>query len=233
MPVSPLIIRQFELFKALPDSIIAQLGQFATLAEVPRRKIVMQKGEVAHSLGLLLEGRLQGVDMTLDGHEAGLYFIEPNDFFGELSVVDKQPASEFVIALSPARFVMVPAQLVQQLIPSSPEIAVIINSRLALRLREAIAQRSLLAMPTPLQRICAQLTRLIRKSDTGEMVIAHAPTHQELAIMINVTRETVTRAFQKLQKQGVVKRHDNYLVITNLAHIQRLAAGIEQDKLKE
>ncbi len=230
MPVSTLIIKQFELFKQLPDSIITQLGQFATLVEAPRRKIVMQKGEVAHSLGLLLDGRLQGVDMTLDGHEAGLYFIEPGDFFGELSAVDKLPASEFVIALSPARFIMIPVNVIQQLVGSSPEVAVIISNRLALRLREAIAQRSLLAMPTPLQRICAQLTRLSRKSDNGEMVIAHAPTHQELAIMINVTRETVTRAFQKLQKNGVIKRNGNFLVITNVAHIHRLAAGIEDKK---
>jgi len=233
MPVAPFIIKQFVLFNKLPESVIEQLGQHASLAEVPRRKVLMQKGVVAHSLGLLLDGRLQGVDMTLDGHEAGLYFIEPNDFFGELSVIDQLPAPEFVISLSPARFIMIPASIIQQLVQASPEVAAIINSRLAMRLREAIAQRALLAMPTPLQRICAQLLKMVKKSAKDQVTIDHAPTHQELAIMINVTRETVTRAFQKLQKNGVIKRNGNSLIVRNLDYIHNIAQGIEENRSKD
>lgn len=229
MPVAPVTLKQFTLFKHLPDSVIEQLGQHASLAEVPRRKIVMEKGQVAHSLGLLLDGRLQGVDMTLDGHEAGLYFIEPNDFFGELSVIDRQPAPEFVVALSPARFIMVPSSIIHQLLGASPEIASIINARLAQRLRESLAQRSLLAMPTPLRRICALLSSMARPNDNGEAAIAYAPTHQELAIMINATRETVTRAFQKLQKSGVIKRDGHLLIICNLPYIQNVASGADEE----
>lgn len=227
MAVAPLTLKQFTLFQKLPDHVIEQLSRHATLTEAPRRKVVMQKGEVAHSLGLLLDGRLQGVDMTLDGHEAGLYFIEPNDFFGELSVIDKQPAPEFVIALSSARFIMVPSAIIQQLIHASPDIAAIINGRLAQRLREAIAQRSLLAMPSPLQRICALLLKMSQRSVSNESTINQPPTHQELAIMINVTRETVTRTFQKLQKNGIIKRDGNILIIKNVNYIDQVANGHE------
>lgn len=228
MPVSKEIIKQFTLFSRLPNSVVDQLCLYSSLAEAPRRKIIMQKGAVAHSLGLLLDGRLQGVDMTLDGHEAGLYFIEPNDFFGELSVIDGLPASEFVVALSLARFIMVPATLMQQLIKSSPEVAAIMNSRLAQRLRESIAQRSLLSMPTPIQRICAQLLKMGHKTNGGKTEINHPPTHQELAIMINTTRETVTRTFQKLQKNNVIKRNGNILIVLNLEYIHKIANGIDE-----
>jgi cAMP-binding proteins - catabolite gene activator and regulatory subunit of cAMP-dependent protein kinases len=80
MSVDPLLLKQFDLFKPIPDEVIRPLSQHARLVEVPRRKVVMEKNQHAHSLGLLLEGRLQGVDMTLDGREAGLYFVEANDF---------------------------------------------------------------------------------------------------------------------------------------------------------
>lgn len=227
MPVSREIIKQFSLFSSLPQSIIEILCVHATLNEVPRRKIVMQKGRVSHSLGLLLDGRLQGVDMTLDGREAGLYFIEAGDFFGELSVIDRLPASEFVIALSPARFIIIPADIMQHLIKSSPDIAAMMNNRLAQRLRESISQRSLLAMPTPLQRICAQLLKMIHTEKSGDAEINHPPTHQELAIMINTTRETVTRTFQKLQKNNIIKRQGNILIVLNLDYIFNIANGIE------
>lgn len=229
MPVDALVLRQFDLFKALPVEVLQQIGQHAQLAEVPRRKVVMEKNQLAHSLGLLLDGRLQGVDMTLDGREAGLYFVEPNDFFGELSVVDRLPTHEYVISLAPSRFVTVPANIIVQLINEVPQVSAIINARLARRLRETLAQRTLLTMPTPLQRVCAQLIQLTIQSPSGEQTIAFAPTHQEIAIMINVTRETVTRVFQKLQTNGVIARDGNTLQIKNIQYLNHIASG-EQDE---
>ncbi|MDI1230335.1 MAG: Crp/Fnr family transcriptional regulator [Methylobacter sp.] len=229
MSVDPLLLKQFDLFKPVPVEIIGTLSQYAQLVEVPRRKVVMEKNQHAHSLGLLMDGRLQGVDMTLDGREAGLYFVEPNDFFGELAVVDQLPTHEFVISLAPSRFVTVPANIILQLINEVPQVAAIINTRLARRLREALVQRTLLTMSSPLQRVCAQLIQLTIKTPSGEQVITLAPTHQEIAIMINVTRETVTRVFQKLQTNGVIVRDGSALQIKNIHYLNHIASG-EQDK---
>ncbi|MBT4145627.1 MAG: Crp/Fnr family transcriptional regulator, partial [Gammaproteobacteria bacterium] len=203
--------------------LLEQLGQQSKLIEVPRRKVVMEKNQTAHSLGLLVDGRLQGIDITLEGREAGLYFIKPNDFFGELSVIDQQPATEFVIALTTSRFVMIPSTTIRQLIEKSPQIATIINQRLAQRLRESMQQRTLLTMPSPIQRVCAQLIQMTLKNPSGQQIVIYAPTHQEIAIMINTTRETVTRVFQKLQKNGTIIREGSSLHIKNIEHLSQLA----------
>ena len=223
MAVSTLILKNFALLQPLPDELLVQLGQQSKLIEVPRRKVVMEKNQTAHSLGLLVDGRLQGIDTTLDGREAGLYFIEPNDFFGELSVIDQQPATEFVIALTTSRFVMIPSTTIRQLIEKSPQIATIINQRLAQRLRESMQQRTLLTMPSPIQRVCAQLIQMTLKNPSGQQIVIYAPTHQEIAIMINTTRETVTRVFQKLQKNGTIIREGSSLHIKNIEHLSQLA----------
>lgn len=223
MAVSTLILKNFALLQPLPDELLVQLGQQSKLIEVPRRKVVMEKNQTAHSLGLLVDGRLQGIDITLDGREAGLYFIKPNDFFGELSVIDQQPATEFVIALTTSRFVMIPSTTIRQLIEKSPQIATIINQRLAQRLRESMQQRTLLTMPSPIQRVCAQLIQMTLKNPSGQQIVIYAPTHQEIAIMINTTRETVTRVFQKLQKNGTIIREGSSLHIKNIEHLSQLA----------
>ncbi|NOQ77600.1 MAG: helix-turn-helix domain-containing protein [Methylococcaceae bacterium] len=224
MPVANVILQQFKQFSMLPDNVMDALCQCATLSEAPRRKVLMQKGEVAHSLGLLLEGRLQGIDITLDGREAGLYFIEPFDFFGELSVIDQMAAPEFVIALSNVKFIMISASVIRQLQDEVPSFASILNARLAQRLRESLSQRSLLALPSPLQRICTQLLS-ITIIHSNEHIITDVPTHQELAIMINVTRETVTRTFQRLQKQGTVLRDGSRLLIKDISFLRNIADG--------
>ncbi len=223
MPIAPLILKQFDLFKQLPDDTLELVSNLAQLVEVPKRKVVMEKNMHTHSLGLLLEGRLQGIDVTIDGREAGLYFVDAYDFFGELSVVDQLPASEFIIALTASKFIMIPATTIQDLINESAIVSNIINRRLAQRLRESMSQRTLLTMPSPMQRVCAQLIQLTLKSNNA--TIAFAPTHQEIAIMINTTRETVTRAFQKLQAEGVLIRDGNHLIIHNLEYLKKTANG--------
>ncbi|MDE2344165.1 MAG: winged helix-turn-helix domain-containing protein, partial [Betaproteobacteria bacterium] len=58
---------------------------------------------------------------------------------------------------------------------------------------------------------------------TRHVFIIRAPTHQELAIMVNLTRETVTRTFQVLQAQGVLSRQGDDLVVDR-AKLDQLAA---------
>ena len=75
-----------------------------------------------------------------------------------------------------------------------------------------------------MQRLAAQLIDLaIAQGDHIE--IDFVPTHQELAMMINASRETVTRAFRTLQTSGLVKRDGNKLILNNERALEQLARG--------
>jgi CRP-like cAMP-binding protein len=80
------------------------------------------------------------------------------------------------------------------------------------RIRDQSNQRQILGIISPLQRICALLQNLSKEGKDPEL-IANAPTHQEIAIMVNLTRETVTRAFQVLQSQGALARNGDDLKV--------------------
>jgi CRP-like cAMP-binding protein len=190
-----------------------------------RREVVVKKGEPGQTLCFLVEGRLQGVDFTVDGREVGLYFVEPNDYFGELSVIDGKPRPEFVIAVARSRVASLPREEARTLMLSTPALAERVTMRLAERLRTVSAQRTLLGVPNPAQRVCAQLIQLSVKIADGKVVIAHAPTHQEIAIMVNTSRETVTRVFQVLQARGILRREGNQLRVEDSRYLNDVAEG--------
>jgi CRP-like cAMP-binding protein len=96
-----------------------------------------------------------------------------------------------------------------------------ITSGLTARIRAQAHQRQILGIISPLQRICALLQNLSRDGKNPE-IIANAPTHQEIAIMVNLTRETVTRAFQVLQSQGALARDGDDLKV-NIGKLKQLA----------
>lgn len=179
----------------------------------------------------LFEGRMQGVDFTVDGREVGLYFVEPGDFCGELSLFDYGTQPEFVIVLSPAVAVFVPTEALRALMLVNPAIVNYLGERLAKRLRQMTWQRSLLGMPNIPQRVCCQLWQLVDADAKGaiEAAIRNPPTHMEIAIMLNVSRETVTRVFQQLQTQGIVKRDGaTRLLLPGLPALKELAEGTRE-----
>jgi len=221
MPVAVSALAHLSLLSDLPAAELARLAGLASERSYARREVVFDKGEKGQHLCFLLEGRLQAVDFTVDGREVGLYFVDVGDYFGELSVIDGEPQAEYMIAVAKARVAFLPRHEARTLILSRPELAEQVLMRVARRLRAISAQRTLLALPNPAQRICAQLAQLA----AGGPLIAPVPTHQEIAIMINTSRETVTRVFQVLQNRGIMRREGNQLHIDDLAYLDSVAGG--------
>lgn len=213
MPVLVPILQSLRLFETLPQEQLARLAPTLSERHVDRREVLVKRGEVESGLGFLIEGRLQTVDFTLDGREVGINFVNDGDFFGELSVIDRQPAAEYVIAVAPSRVLFVDHERARELMFASPRASEAVARRLAERMRQASRQRALLALSSSFQRVCAQMILLSIAKPDGTVVIDMPPTHQEIAIMVNTSRETVTRTLQFLQGQKVVAREGSHLVV--------------------
>lgn len=213
MPIPFQRLRAIPLLQPLDQETLMRLSTRMEERQFSRREVVVSKEQTRFELGFLLDGRLQGVDFTIDGRGVGLYFVEPGDYFGELSIIDGQRPAEHVIAATKSTAVFLDAANARRLIVEVPALAQAVMARLAGRVRAAAAQRTLLALPNPFQRLCVQLLQLARKDGPGAACLEQAPTHQELAIMINASRETVTRAFQVLMLRGMVRREGNRLLM--------------------
>lgn len=187
--------------------------------------MVMSKDLPAQELGFLVEGRLQGVDFTVDGRSVGLYFVDPGDYFGELSLVDGNPPSEFVVAAVKSTVAFLAVPLANDLILNNPSLAQAVMMRLATRVRMVMAQRTLLSLTNPFQRLCVLLLQLPQIVVAGVAEVDQAPTHQELAIMINASRETVTRSFQLLFLNKVLVRDGNALRLIQPDVLKDIAEG--------
>jgi CRP-like cAMP-binding protein len=237
MAVHPSLLHQFRLLTHLSDTRCRQLAGASSLVSFARREVVVEKNAPLTSFGFLHEGRLQLVDFTLDGKEVGLYFVEEGEFYGEVSMLDGLAQPEFVIASRKSQVVQVPASMLRAFVIEEPRIAEAILLGLARKLRHQSAQRQILSITNPLQRVCAQILLLVehfaaysgfasagqplepcnqRTSSKNEptRTLAIAPTHQELAMMVNLSRETVTRVFQVLQSRNLIDRQGDALVVS-------------------
>ncbi len=227
MPLSPFIAGRLKLLRDLPPADLGRFSSKISIEEFARRKVVMRNDCPPAALGFLLSGRLQGVDFTIDGREVGLYFVEPSDYFAELALIDDGPLPELIIATAPSTVGFLDRDSALELFDSAPQIARQVNVQLSRRVRDLLAQRKILALPSAQQRICATLFTLCSRDGALLEEIPGVPTHQEIAIMVNTTRETVTRTLQTLQANGFVRRSGANLLVHDPEALRRVSEGTE------
>ena len=222
------LLRTFGLFKALSDPDLNYLCSNSVVKRYERRAVILQAGVRENKICMLFDGRLQGIDFTIDGKEVGLYFVEPGDYCGELCVFDSGLQPEHVISLNSSVVVLFASETIREVAGRNPGVILQLGNKLATRIRQMNTQRSLLSLPKVSQRVCRQLWLLVARTQAAEAQenIENLPTHMEIAIMLNLSRETITRVFQQLQRKQIVSRvGPNKLVINKPELLKGIAEG--------
>ena len=211
------------LLRLLPPDRLTAVLRHAHLALYGKRAVVLAKGQSEDSLGFLIKGKLQAVDHLPDGREVGLNIIEAGNFFGELLVVDNIPRSASVVALLPSQVLWLPGEVARAMIYEHPPLAEAMLKHFAQAIRRMSDLRATQALPNAFQRVFALLDYIKETAPGGLEQIANMPTHQEMSIMVNASRETVTRAIAKLIQDKVVQKDVRRLIIRSPETLRRLA----------
>lgn len=216
-------LRQFSLFSGLSEHQLARFAPLIRTRACARREVVCRKGSPPDGLYLVFSGSLQMVDIAEDGRETGLGLIHPGGFFGELSVIDGQPRSTQVVALQPSELGIVPQEATREAFSEVPGFAQAMLQHLTMQVRHLSSFRALLAIPSAQQRVQALLLHLARTLPGGLVVIPDLPRQYEVAIMINTSRETVSRAVAQLCASGVLQRDLHRLIVRDPQRLRSLA----------
>jgi CRP/FNR family cyclic AMP-dependent transcriptional regulator len=216
-------LRNIPLLANLTDAEILMVRADLRIRQYAKRDVVLQKGASGDSLLFLLQGQLQVVDITEDGRAIGLRMLAPGDFFGEIAVINGTMRSASVVALSPVLIALLPRSTALHLFSHSPSVANQMLRFLAAKVQRDSEFRALLSIHNTAKRIYTFLELLKEKSADDTEVVENLPTHQDIANMINTSRETVTRTLLTLVQQGIIKKGTHRLIIVNPEALQKLA----------
>lgn len=222
------VLRKLPILGLLTDSQLEQTMAASRLVQFPKRATVVMKGQALDHLAIMLSGKLQVVDYLADGHQVGLNIIHAGNFFGELAVIDHQPRSASIIALTPSLVLQIPGDVARRLFFELPSVAKAIMVHLAQAIRRGNQLRSLLALPNSQQRVLAILEHMKERAPDGTAHITDMPTHQELAIMANTSRETVSRTLSLLARAGHIEKQGRKLLIKYPNTLPQLAGNARQ-----
>ncbi|MEP6790789.1 MAG: Crp/Fnr family transcriptional regulator [Ramlibacter sp.] len=216
-------LRKIPLFAELPEDQLEVVRGMLRTRKYARRDIVCRKQDEPDGLYLLFSGSLQAVDIAEDGREIGLNLIKPGAFFGEMGVIDGLPRSAHIIAIQPSEVGLIPQDAARELFYRLPSTAEAMMRHLTALVRNLSTYRALLAISNAQQRVYALLQQLGQQMPGGLVVVPNLPKQQEIAIMVNTSRETVSRAIAHLVSIGVLEKDFRRLIVRDPQRLRSMA----------
>jgi CRP/FNR family cyclic AMP-dependent transcriptional regulator len=196
-------LRTLPIFSDLDEDAIETLAGMVTYKQVPRGAFIVTQHERGGSMFLLVSGRVKVSLASPDGKELALNYLEAPAHFGEMSLVDSEPRSADVIAVTDAE----------------------VLATLSRRLRHTISRLEDMAFHDATHRVMRVLLNVATASyeSRGVPVIAGL-THYEIATLAGTSRETASRIISSLVKEGVLATKGRRIVVDLFRLRERLEA---------
>jgi CRP-like cAMP-binding protein len=219
MPVSELALRACSLFAQAPDALIGKASNDMEIVHLKRREVLLQGGKPFRGLGVVLQGRMQAIDQTLDGREVALQTIEVQEAFGQVNLLARRPITLNWVAVAPTSLAIMNAAKALLLFETG-SMSLLAARDMADQVNEYLSWQKILTVTPISSRVCAWVCW----AALGQARL-DIPKHAELAWRLNTTRESITRTFHRLQADGLLRRDDDAWLILDSAALGELALG--------
>lgn len=186
---------------------------------------LFSRGQAAEGLCCVTAGALRVGAVLVDGSESLLGYVEPYQWFGEISLIDGLPRTHDAVADGDTTLWLVPEAALRDWLGEHPlhwqDIASLAcrKLRLAFRMLEDITH-----LPLE-QRVAKRLWQLaIGNGTRADAPRRHLRLPQEqLALMLGVSRQSANKALRALADKGALRLHYGEIEVVNPA---LLAPGV-------
>lgn len=205
-------LRTFSMFNGVPEESLRAIAQMAIRRHVVRNATIVRSGESTDFVYLILSGNLKVLFTDEEGREVILSMLGPGELFGEMGVLDENPRSATVVAVSPADLVIIGKTDFKRALQENFEVSLYIMRNLVARLRRADRKIESLALMDVYGRVARLLLDMAETVD-GKQVVTRKISKQDIARMIGASREMVSRVMKDLQTQGLIEEGNGRIVL--------------------
>lgn len=211
------------LFMGLPEPDYKMLDGMLIHFECKAQEPVYTPGEETSHVYMLKEGRVRIGQLSPDGKEITLDYLEPGSVFGALGMEQGEAADMYAVAVENAFLCKVTRLSFERYIADRPQLLFQVTKLLGFRLRRLQVRLQSLLFQDVRTRILRTLEELA--VDYG---VPHPEglrlriklTHQEIANLIGATRETTSQTISELRADGLLDFEKKHPILK-----QRTAAG--------
>lgn len=173
----------------------------------------------------VLEGSISLGYIDVNGNEAIAAIAEPIMWFGEISLIDRQPRSHDAIALKKSVMLQIPARPLHDFLQQNPYywyyFALLTSQKLRYVFLEHIAIQTQSIGQRLAQRLLFILEGYGNRSTIQDFNIQIS--QDQLANMLTVSRQTINHELNQFERQGVIQLGFKKIAVLDLEALRKVA----------
>jgi CRP/FNR family transcriptional regulator, cyclic AMP receptor protein len=217
-------LARIPLFGSLSADAIVRLDRQCAWRRWAAREWILDYKDDSTDLYFVVRGHVRVLIQANSGKDSILRDIKDGEFFGELAVIDGQPRSAAILAVTDSILAKMPPAVFRKVAHEHPDVCDQLLALLASQIRMLANRVNEFGKFDVRTRIYAELLRLARGTDKAA-VISPPPTHAELAARVSCRREAVTRELNSLKRAGLLQSRRGALVLLDPARLASLIAA--------
>jgi CRP-like cAMP-binding protein len=229
-------LKRCPLFERLSPEESRRLEARALARTFVKREIIYFPDDLGQTILLLARGRVKIKAVTPDGRESIFAFIEAGEVFGELALLDDEPRREYAEAVADSLVLAIPREEVLWLMGRRPAVALRVTKLLGFRRRRIENRLRNILFRSTRERTIALVLELLdshgRRTADGGWELRIKLSHQDLANLIGATRESVTLALGRLQREGLISTNRRIIRVPDRAKLTAADEGPTADETR-
>ena len=195
--------------------------------EFPKGHVLFRDGEPGREMFVVQSGKVR-ISKTVRDVEKTLVILGPGEFFGEMSIINNKPRSATATIEEPAKLLVIEPRTFENMLRSSPEIAVRMIKKLAGRLQESDDQIENLLLKDHNSRVVHYLAAIATKQGKQANDGIEVPlTVRDLAGKVGLDQEPVDEVLNKLIRAKLVRITESGLVIHDVGKLREFLEFLE------
>lgn len=217
------ILEQSQLFSQLNDTALDEISSAATLKHAAPGEMIFQEGEPAQAFFVVGSGKVKVFKLSADGKEQILMIAQPGDSFAEAALFAGRKFPASAQALEKSELVALDRSRFLGLIGRNPDLAVSLIARLSELLRKMthlVEELSLSDVNTRLAHYLCGYADATTGKIPSEIMLSEKKS--VLAAQLGTIPETLSRAFNKLAREKLIKVDGSNITVLDPNALKRL-----------
>jgi CRP/FNR family cyclic AMP-dependent transcriptional regulator len=210
------LLKDIALFSSLSPEELHQIRGKVIVKHFKKNEMILREEDTNAFMYIIIDGAVKAVQTTEAGKEIMVTLHQTGDFFGELALIDGKTMPAAVRATRDSVVAIIAKKDFYSILFHQNKVVENLLTILCSRLRESMKKIQLLTFNNAAQRVKMLFLMLLEPygEETPEgTVLKLRLTHQQIADMTGLTRETVTRVLDKWQKSRDITMLKNRFIL--------------------
>lgn len=218
------LFKKIDLFGSLSDEDLLKISATFVIKKVNKNEIILYEEDTNNFMYMVLSGELKIVQSGTEGSEIIVAIHQAGQTFGEISLIDGKTSPAMVIANRASIIALISRKDFYELLENHSKVFLNLLQLMCLKLRDSWEKLRMLTLKDPAERIRALFFALsdasVKRVPEGTPLNVKL-THQDIADMTGLTRETVSRIIRKWQNTGIITIMEGKLIRLNPAFYEK------------